>query len=522
MAGRVAPVRLAVGDDGVTESAVAVRSVAERAAAGAGWIIAWRMVTRNIGLLSTLILVRLLLPTDFGLVALATGFISAVDAVLSIGVQDALVRAPTLERDLYDTGFGLSVIRGIITALLIAGIAYPIGDFFDDDRLVNVMLALSAGCLVGAFENIGIVDFRRDLAFRKEFDMQLWSRVISVCTTITVAAIWHSYWALVAGILAFRVVRLFQSYLMSPYRPRIAFRAWRRIIGFSLWTWGQLMVQQAGERAEGIVIGRALGASQVGVFAVGLELGALPTTELVEPAARALFSGFAALHNASERVAGMFLGAVGLVSLVTLPAGFGISIVADPMVRLLLGEHWLAAVPIVQIMSICSTVGILGQTCANVLNATGRPNVGLYIGLVSTAVKLVALLLLVPKFGLPGAAAALVIATGPTLLLLLWLTLPRIRVSPRQLIACIVRPIIATAVMVIILRQLGMAWTPSGGENLIDIAGNVALRVGVGATCYAIVLTGSWLAAGRPEGAERFVIIMITDGFLRRLAGLAR
>src|SRR3954470_25078762 len=106
-------------------------SVARRAAVGAGWIIAWRMATRNLGLLSTLILVRLLEPSDFGLVALATGFISAIDALSAIGVDDALVRMPALNRDIYNTGFSLNLMRGLLTALLIAAIAWPIADFFN-------------------------------------------------------------------------------------------------------------------------------------------------------------------------------------------------------------------------------------------------------------------------------------------------------------------------------------------------------------------------------------------------------
>jgi lipopolysaccharide exporter len=203
---------------------------------GAGWIIAWRMATRNLGLISTLILVRLLQPADFGLVALAAGFIASVDALSAIGVQDALVRARSLDRDLYDTGFGLSVLRGLLTAAVIAAIAWPVGDFFNDFRLSVVMLALSVGTVISAFENIGIIDFRRDLTFRKEFHMQLWSRVAGVVTTIAIAAVWPTYWALVAGILVNRVARLVQSYVMSPYRPSFTLRAWRQIIGFSMWT----------------------------------------------------------------------------------------------------------------------------------------------------------------------------------------------------------------------------------------------------------------------------------------------
>ncbi len=491
------------------------RSVSQRAAVSAGWIIAWRVATRNIGLLSTLILVRLLQPADFGLVALATGLIGSIDALSAVGVQDALVRAPDLDRDMYDTGFGISVLRGALTALLVAAIAWPVGDFFSDSRLTIVMLALSAGTLISAFENIGIVDFRRNLAFRKEFDMQLWSRVAGVITTIAVAAAWHSYWALIAGILIYRVVRLLQSYSMSPYRPRIAFGAWRKLIGFSTWSWAQTILYQIRARSDGIVIGRLMGPLQVGVFSIGLELGSLPTTELVEPLGRALFPGFASLHNAAESLEGMFLGALGLGFLLVLPAGVGISMVADPMVRLTLGDQWLAAVPVVQIIGVSGVTAIYTHACGTLLNAVGRPGVTFTLIALSTLVNLAALVVLVWFFGLAGAAVALAISNGLDVAGFLWVTLPRIDVSLRRLVTPMARPTIATAAMVGVLWRLNMAWTPSVPGGALEYAEDAATRSAIGATCYGIVLAGSWFAAGRPDGAERFALAMVKSAWVR-------
>lgn len=484
----------------------AAPSVSQRVVTGAGWIIAWRVATRNIGLLSTLFLVRLLQPADFGLVALATGFISSVDALSAIGVQDALVRAPALDRDLYDTGFGLSVLRAVVTAALVILLAWPIGDFFNDSRLTVVMLALAFGTLISGFENIGIIDFRRNLAFRKEFEMQFLPRVVGAIATVAFAVLWHTYWALVVGILVFRAARLLQSYLMSPYRPGLTIRSWRRIIGFSLWSWGQTMVYQAKERCDSMVIGRVLGTAPVGAFSVGLELGSLPTTELVEPLGRALFPGFASLHNASERLSSMFLGAIGLGFMLILPAGFGISMIADPMVRLSLGTQWIAAVPVVQIVAIGGITAIFTQTCANLLNAIGRPAAAFYVACISLVAKLTGLLLLVPSFGLSGAAVAVVAGCCLDLALLLWLTMPRIGVALPQLTGRLVRPVLATLAMVVVLWQLGLAWAPSSGASVLDFAVDAGTRSAVGAVCYGAVLCALWLLAGRPDGAERYSI----------------
>ena len=79
-------------------------SIASRVARGTGWVVAWRVISRNLGLLSTLILVRLLRPEDFGLVTLAAGFTNSVELLSTIGVQDALVREVAPDRDMVRHG----------------------------------------------------------------------------------------------------------------------------------------------------------------------------------------------------------------------------------------------------------------------------------------------------------------------------------------------------------------------------------------------------------------------------------
>jgi lipopolysaccharide exporter len=350
------------------------QSVSSRVAKGTGWVVAWRMATRNLGLISTLILVRLLRPEDFGLVALATGFANTVDSLSAIGVQDALIRELTPGRDLYDTAFGLNILRGIVTAAIIVAIAWPTAAFFVEPRLVNVMLALAVMMLIGSFSNIGVVDFRRDFQFQKEFRLNVVSRAISIATTIALAVLWRDYWALVVGLLSGRVAALLLSYTMSAYRPRVSLRSWRRLIGFSFWSWMGTMLNQMKERGDSIIIGRVLGTAQFGIFSVGSELGALPVTEVVEPLGRTLFSGFAMLHRSAESPTRLYLGAVETSIMLILPAGIGISMIADPMVRFVLGEQWLNAVPVVQIIAVASPISVFGNFSSMFLTAVGRPN----------------------------------------------------------------------------------------------------------------------------------------------------
>ena len=100
-------------------------SLAARTIKGAGWLMGWRMASRLLGIVNTVVLVRLLAPSDFGLVALAMSFSLAIDGLSYIGVQDALVREPVLDRAMYDTGFTMGVLRGLLTALIVAACAWP-------------------------------------------------------------------------------------------------------------------------------------------------------------------------------------------------------------------------------------------------------------------------------------------------------------------------------------------------------------------------------------------------------------
>jgi lipopolysaccharide exporter len=146
-------------------------SLTVRTARSAGWVIAWRMLTRILGLISTVVLTKLLLPGDFGLVALATSFALAVDGLSELGVGEALTREMSLDRDMYDTGFTISFCRGLLTAAVIAMGAWPVAAFFGDPRLGTITLVLAVAMLLSSVENIGIVDFRRDLAFQKELQL---------------------------------------------------------------------------------------------------------------------------------------------------------------------------------------------------------------------------------------------------------------------------------------------------------------------------------------------------------------
>jgi O-antigen/teichoic acid export membrane protein len=482
------------------------RSLATRTIKGAGWLMGWRVASRLLGVVNTVVLVRLLTPSDFGLVALALSFSLAIDGVSYLGVPEALVREPTLDRAMYDTGFTMGALRGLMTTLVIAAAAWPAARFFGDPRLVFIFLALALGLFATTVENIGTVDFQRDMTFGKQFQLQIVPRIASIVVTLACAVVWRSYWALIAGMLTNRGLRTVLTYVIHPYRPRLTLRAWRRLIGFSFWSWALSMVALLQARADTIILGGYLTPTAVGVYSVGGEIGGLASSELMGPMSGALFAGFAAARRSGDGLAWAYLRAISLVVLLTLPASAGMAVLAGPMMHLMFGPRWDAAVPVAQMFAFIGMFQVGGLVSEALLTVQGQLSLNFRINLAFSILKIIVLLVLVPTFGLMGAASGVAAIGLLQDTVYLVVTFRHAGLRLRDLALNLWRSVLAASVMAAVLLGTGLHIEPLGDGGVIWSGLHLAMAVLIGALVYGATLGLAWLAAGRPRGAESYVL----------------
>jgi O-antigen/teichoic acid export membrane protein len=478
-------------------------STLARTAQGAGWVVAWRMTTRMLGLISTLVLARLLVPADFGLVALAYACSATLEACTYAGVEQQIIRSAAPSRALYDTAFTLNLIRALAIAVMLALGAGPLATFFGDPRLEPVLLTLTLLPLVNGFSNIGTVDFQRNLAFHREFQMMILPRLITFCVSLGVALVFRTYWALVLSMVAGRLSYLVMSYLMHPYRPRLSLAAWRELAGFSFWVWALAVVSVVRDRADSFIVGRQLGPGSLGVYSLGAEVATLPASEVVGPICRASLPGLAA----SQREGGdsatrdAFFRIIALTALLMLPAGVGMAMMAAPLVFLTVGPNWLEAVPLVAVLGFAGVVLPFGNISQVLLTSLGRMRLLFGIYLVAAVARLALMSVFIPWLGLIGAACALGIGFLLDAVMLTHFATRLLRVSPVAVLGRCWRPAVASAVMALVLWSTGLGWVPVPPDVITAI---LALAAGVsgGVATYAAAATVLWLACGRPKGAE--------------------
>lgn len=468
-------------------------SLIARTARGAGWVMAWRFGMRILGLASTLVLVRLLAPADFGLIALASGFMQSVDGLMSLGTEEAVIREAAPDRAVYDTAFTLTALRGLIASVLVAVAAFPAAEFFGDPRLGPVLLVVALLPLLDGLSNIGAVDFRRNMTFHKEFALMVLPKLGGILVAILAAFLLRSYVAMLCGMLVNRSLRMAMTYVMHPFRPRFSLIAWRALVGYSVWTWLLSLATLLRDRSDSLFLGRMAGTATLGFYSVGAEIAALPMTELIEPLGRASFSGFAAARHEGGAAGEIFLRLIGLSALLALPVGLGLSAVAAPLTRLALGPGWEQAVPVLQVLAVAGTMLVFGHLSQHLLSAHAL--LGRLVGIVlaGAALRVVLLLALIPGFGATGAAMAAAIAIGVEQGLMIATALRRFGIGFRGLLAQVWRPVLATGAMGVVLWGFGLGWAP--GDGLV-------VGVVVGAGVFVVGLLGAWLLAGRPAGAE--------------------
>ncbi len=476
-------------------------------------MVLFKFAERGLGLISTLILVRLLLPADFGVVAMAMSFVALLELLAAFGFDVALIRNQGTDRKDYDTAWTLNVLLGLAVAVLMVSLSTTLAGFYREPALGTVIAVLAIGSALQGFENIGVVAFRKELDFAREFRFQVSKKIVSFAVTIPLAFMLRSFWALVIGIVAGRCANVLLSYWVHPYRPRFSLAARGDLLHFSKWLLINNALNFLRERTSDFVIGRTGGARSLGLFNVSYEVANLPTTELVMPINRAVFPAYARIAGDADAMRASFAAVIGVIALFAVPAGTGIAAVAHVLTPVVLGARWLDAVPAIELLALFGVTIALQTNSYSVYLALGKPQYQAGISLVFLAVLIPALMFFTSELDIRGAARAFVLAGVVILPINYAVALRLLQLPAITIIAALWRPIVAAACMFVAVRGL-LAVMPGG--DLIKLAVGVV----AGLITYLVTVAVLWKASGVRGGAERAVFDRLGEWLGARRPGL--
>ena len=212
-------------------------TLSQRVVRGGFWMFALRLTDRLLTLTRTIVLARILAPSDFGLMGIALLAMSTLRAFSQTGFQAALIQKKEDIKDYLDTAWTVSVLRGFGLFAILYLTAPYIALFFETPAATPIIRVIALSVLLAGLTNVGVVYFQKELEFNKRFVHQLSGAVADLAVAITAALLLRNVWALVLGVLAGSLARLVTSYAIQPYRPRLRLEGVkaRELFNFGRW-----------------------------------------------------------------------------------------------------------------------------------------------------------------------------------------------------------------------------------------------------------------------------------------------
>ncbi|MBT0668694.1 oligosaccharide flippase family protein [Novosphingobium profundi] len=486
-----------------------------RTAGSAVWLMGGRLFTKAVEFLTLLALAQLLTPADFGVVAIAMTLVTIIEAVFELPIYQVLIARNEIERRHLDTAFTLGLLRGLALTLVVWALALPFAHFYKSENLAWMILALGLAPGLRGMGSPRLVVYARNLNYRREIAAEMICKTGSLVLSVLGAWAFRDYRALMIGILATPSIWIVATYLLAPYRPRFSLAQWSSFRGFLGWTTAAQLIAAINWQCDRLILGRFVAPAQLGTYSVANDLSYVPELALIRPILRPLLSVFSQISGQRARLASAYLMASNAVLALGAPVLLGLSVLAGPAVELALGDKWLAAIPILQWLSLTLIPPLFTAPYASLAMATDRPQGLLGERAAELLFKLPLMVVGAIGFGVEGAVGARAIASVTTALIVMVLTSRMIGVSLLGQVAGLWRTILASGALVLVLAALRPLLD---GMTGLALAAHLVIVAGLGMGAYVMVLALAWHHAGRPGGIEHMLYDRLVLPALERLA----
>ena len=380
---------------------------------GSAWVAVSYGGRNLVSLLTTLALVRLLEPQAFGLVALAMTVLVIIDQVQNAGAAAALVYRRDDVPRAAGSAFVFVVCSSIVLFALAQVISPFVADLFRSPDLTNVLRAMAFLLITRSLGAIPLALLERNIDFRSRSVCELTGALGQAGVSLGLAFSGFGVWSIVLGQIAGSALQSGLAWVVAPLRPnpRLAsYAVVRDLVRYGRYVSGTNILNIANNTADNAVIGRVLGTTALGFYAVAFRLADFPNTVIAHIVGRVMFPIYSLLQNEVGRFRRAFIQNLQRIAVLALPVSVTILVCAEPIVLGLFGQKWEEAIGPLRILAAYGLVKSFTSPGGEVFKGAGRPELGLATGALQVAIVVPALIVLVRTHGVEGGALAMLIA----------------------------------------------------------------------------------------------------------------
>lgn len=335
------------------------------------WCVSARWVIKIFGMISAAILLRLLAPEDFGIVAKAVIILGFFEVFILTKFSFGLVRIQNPEKQDYDTAFTLNVLLGCVVFTAINGIALFSDQIMQDADVPFLVHILSIRTLFYMIESPRIIDLQKDLYFEKDFYYLIVHKLLSIICSIGFCFYYQNYMGLLFAYLSNAAIMVLLSYIFMPYRPHFTLKKKEAFLNFSLPSMRGNFFTFISSTIDRILPARYISDKMMGVYNLAYELSFQLTNEIVFPLSRALFPIFSNIEHDKKNVSEHYYYVQQFLCAFCTALAVGLFLIAEELVALYAGDQWMEAVPFFQILSLVGAAHVFNQIHCSIFEGTG-------------------------------------------------------------------------------------------------------------------------------------------------------
>ncbi len=452
---------------------------------GIGWTTIANIGSHLLSLATTMVLARLLMPAEFGLVAMVLVFTHFAKMLADFGLAPAIVQAEDISEEQLSSLFWLNLGLGFLLCGLAILAAPLIAAFYGESDLVALTYGLAVVFVLGSLGIVPSALIRKQMRFRLYSIITLVSVVIASAAAIGAAVYGLGPWALVAEAMIRAMIASGLYLAYGRWRPRMRFNFSSIVpmLRYGAGYVGYQIINYWAKHIDNLLVGKLLGSDALGFYNEAYKIMRMPVTEVIGSLTGVMFPALSSIQNDIERCKQVYLTTMSLVSLATFPMAIGILVLAEPLILTFLGSQWMPAVPILQILAITGVSSTFSNPTGWIYQSQGRTDIMFWWGLGGSGTLIVGIVIGAFFMDLHAIAAGYTIAH-------LLLLVPSVMIPGRLIGMGFLEVFAATrgALACAVAMGLMLAGLYYGALHTLPAPAAVAIAIPTGLAFYIVLL----------------------------------
>lgn len=376
-------------------------SLRKQAISGLVWTFGMQFGNQLIGFIVSMILARILLPAEFGLIGMIAIFIAVGKSLLDAGLSQSLIRSQNSDQEDLSTVFFFNLAASFLIYILIYFSAPLIANFYNQPILINIIRIFCITFIISAFSSVQMARLTKIMDFKTQTLIGLPSTIAGGIVGIIMAYMGYGVWSLVWSSLISAFLGSLQLWIYSKWTPSLVFNIEKFKdhfnYGYKLTLSG--LLDTIFNNIYLIIIGKFFSPAQVGFYTRAETMKQLPVTNISTALNKVTFPLFASIQDDDVRLKRVYKQLMQMVVFVIAPVLIFLGVLAEPTFRFLFTEKWLPAVPYFQILCVTGILYPIHAYNLNILKVKGRSDLFLRLEVIKKIIVVVTIAFTI-KFGI--------------------------------------------------------------------------------------------------------------------------